>query len=328
MSYSQEPLLELLRAGKVPGESGIPKHIETVISNVFLFSERVYKVYKSSNEFFNKSFHDISIKGERFAFSSADFEWNQQLAKEVYLRLQGVKVEADGMHFVDEWKDAEELLLVTKRLPAGTAVFDCLLKNDLNETDYYEIGKQFAQREKNFVWHSDLPSESLLQNMLERHKDVVEWIESVEEHISPTDKETYVNHLKDLITRVYENDSTRISICIDMHSLNAFYVDKTLYPFDAYSPKDSWRFGPALLNIYRLATDVFALVGEKEFDAVMRGYHEYLKREMPSQETNRLFVIYASLIMVPYLYMIGKTDTDKHEAAVKYHDFLKRYIAS
>lgn len=324
--YSQKPLLELLLAGKVSGESGVPKHIETVISNVFLFNERVYKVYKNDNDFFNSSFHDVSSKQDRFAFSKADFEWNQQLTKEIYLHLQGVKVDGDSIQFVDE-KDAEELMFITKRMPAGTILFDRLMKGDLTVDDFYEIGKQFAEREKNFVWNGAMSDESLLDNMLERYDDIVAWIKDVEK-VSALEKETWANQLKELLVRVYTHDSSKVSICFDLHSLNAFYVDQTLYPFDTHPPKDAWRFGPPLLNLYRLATDVFALAGEKEFDAVMRGYHEHLKKEMPSQETNRLFVIYASLIMVSYLYMLGTTDTDKQEAAVKYHDFLKRYIAS
>lgn len=324
--YSQKPLLELLRAGKVSGESGVPKHIETVISNVFLFNERVYKVYKNDNDFFNSSFHDVSAKQDRFAFSKADFEWNQQLTKEVYLHLQGVKVDGDSIQLVDE-KDAEELMFITKRMPEGTILFDRLMKGDLTQDDFYEIGKQFAEREKNFVWNGTMSDESLLDNMLERYDDIVAWIKDVEK-VSALEKETWANKLKELIVRVYTHDSSKVSICFDLHSLNAFYVDQTLYPFDTHPPKDAWRFGPPLLNLYRLATDVFALAGEKEFDAVMRGYHEYLKKEMPPQETNRLFVIYASLIMVSYLYMLGTTDTDKNEAAVKYHDFLKRYLGS
>lgn len=323
--YSQKPLLELLLAGKVPDESGVPKHIETVISNVFLFNNRVYKVYKNDNDFFNESFHDVSTKQDRFTFSKADFEWNKQLAKEVYLHLQGVRVDEDRIRFVDE-KDAEELMFITKRMPAGTILFDRLLKGDVTVADFYEIGKQFAEREKNFAWSGTMSDELLLDNMLERHNDIVAWIKDVEE-VSALEKETWANKLKELIIRVYTHDSSKVSICFDLHSLNAFYVDKTLYPFDTHPPKEAWRFGPSLLNLYRLATDVFALAGEKEFDAVMRGYHEYLKKNRPSQEINHLFIIYASLIMVSYLYMLGKTDIDKQEAAIKYHDFLKSYTS-
>ncbi len=38
--------------------------------------------------------------------------------------------------------------------------------------------------------------------------------------------------------------------------------------------------------------------------------------------------MYAALIMMSSLYMLAKTDTDKKEAAGKYHDFLKWYAAS
>ncbi len=248
--YSQKSLLELLRAGKIPGESGMPKHIETVISNVFLFNEQVYKVYKNDNEFFNKNFHDISTKEERFAFSVSDFEWNHQLAGEIYLRLQSVRVDADGIRFVEEQEDAEELLLVTARLPSSTALFEHLRNNNLVESDYYEIGKQFARCEKNFVWRGVIPDESLLETMLKRHTDVIDWVKGAE-NISPLEREVYANQLTELITRVYAHDATTVSICFDFHSLNAFYVRQTLYPFDTYPPKDAWRFGPALLNIYR-----------------------------------------------------------------------------
>jgi aminoglycoside phosphotransferase family enzyme len=326
MTYSQAPLLRLFSAGKVPGESGIPKHIETVISNVFLFNDRVYKVYKDDSKFFNENFHDLSIRKERLAFSRADFEWNHQLTSEVYIRLQGVKIETSGIHFVDEYENAEELLLITKRLSSEDLLFEHLLRKDLTVTDYYQIGKQFAQREKNFVWLGDFPDESLLENMLMRHNDDVEWVKSVEEHMPSLEAEGYLTRLKELIMRVYAHDATKIRPVFDAHSFNAFYVDQTLYLFDVYSPKDAWCFGPALVNVYRFATDIFALVGEKEFRMVLRGYHEYLNSEAPSRETGQLLVIYAAIIMVPYLYMLARTNPDKQEVAVRYHNFLKSLI--
>ncbi|MEK7114103.1 MAG: hypothetical protein AAB850_00955 [Patescibacteria group bacterium] len=325
MTYSQAPLLKLLSVGKIPGESGIPQHIETVLSNVFLFNERGYKVYKNDNEFINKNFGDISIKKRRFKFSSIDFEWNHQLAGEIYLRLQGVKVDADGIHFVDNYRDAEELLIVTKRLSLNTSLFAHLRNNDLVEDDYYEIGRQFAKCEENFIWHGDLPKESSLENMLWRHHDVIEWTKDVEMCVPREERETYARQLMNLIKQVYADGQTHISVMFDVHCLNAFYINRMFYPFDVVSSKDAWRFGPFLINIYRLATDVFALVGEQEFRAVLRGYYDCLNRNFPSKETERLLVIYASLIMMPYLYMLGKTDADKHKAAIKYHDFLKRY---
>jgi len=326
MEYSQTKLLELMAAGRIPGESGTPKRTETVISNVFLFNDFVYKVYKNNNEFFNTRFQDISTRGKRFAFSKADFEWNQQLSKEIYLRLQGVQVEDDNLIFVDKTDRAEELVLVTKRMPYGAVLFDQLQKGDLSEDDFYEIGKQFAEREKKFEWNGVFPNESLFENMISRQQDLMEWLKDTEEHLPASECKKYGEQLKDLIKRVYSDTKEKISIGLDFHSFNAFYLDKTLYPFDTYPPKDSWRFAAPLIDIYRLAADIYALTGEKEFQTVLRGYFDYVKAPQPRGDAERLLVMYATLIMVSYLYMLARTDTDKVGAADKYLAFLRRYV--
>ncbi|MFA6414932.1 MAG: hypothetical protein WC217_00765 [Candidatus Paceibacterota bacterium] len=227
---------------------------------------------------------------------------------------------------MDNNEDAEELLLITKRLPGESSLFEHLRNNDLTEIDYYEIGKQFAEQEKNFVLKGTLPEESSLRNMQGRIHDIHEWVKDVEEYIPQKEREKYVNQLEALVGRVYTDDS-RVTVAFDVHSLNAFFVDGTFYPFDVVASKDSWRFAPALVSIYRLATDIYALVGEKEFRAVLKGYYGNLNGEVAPKETEYFLVMYASLIMVPYLYMLAQTDPDKREAAIKYHDFLKRYTS-
>lgn len=323
MNYSQSPLLELLQQGKVPGEQGIPTHVETVISNIFLFNERVYKVYKQNNESFNKNFVDISRTPERMVFSREDFEWNAQLAKEVYIFLRPVKVEDGTLVFLDSFEEAEEFLLVTKRLPSEACVFEHLLKNDLTSADYYEMGKQFALREQYFAEHEDAGKISLLENMQGRCVDIDEWLKDVEEYFPASEREMYIAQLGSSINEIYGHDTRKTSTCIDFHSLNAFYIERTLYPFDCFSIKYEWRFGPALLNIYRFATDVLALVGEKEFRAVIEGYHETCGTAPVSEEVEKHLVFYSALIMVPYLYMLGKNDSEKYDAAITYHRFLK-----
>lgn len=325
--YSQAPLLKLLSSGKIPGESGVPEHIETVISNVFLFKDRAYKVYKNDNDFFNKSFHDLSTKEERLSFSAADFDWNKQLAREIYLHLQGVKVVSDEIAFTDA-DEAEELIQINTRMPSGAVLFDHLQKNDLEEVDFYEIGKQFAMREKAFVWHGEFSSESTLQNIIKRHTDIIEWVKDAEEYLPAQERNAYSEQLLSLIKEIYTSDTTPLSIGFDFHSFNAFYVEGVLYPFDTHPPKDAWRFCPTGLNVYRLATDVFALVGEKEFRAVIQGYFGYLNISIPNEKGERLFVMYAALIMVSYLYMLARTDSDKMSAAIKYHEFLRQYAAA
>ncbi|PIR83059.1 hypothetical protein COU19_02745 [Candidatus Kaiserbacteria bacterium CG10_big_fil_rev_8_21_14_0_10_56_12] len=106
MVYSQRPLVRLIQEGQLTGESGKPDHVETVISNVFLFSDKVYKIYKSDNDFFNRNFNDISAKARRFDFTTADFEWNHQLSQEVYTALRGVRIIEKRCAFVDALEEA------------------------------------------------------------------------------------------------------------------------------------------------------------------------------------------------------------------------------
>lgn len=298
-----------------------------MLSNVFLFKERVYKLYKNDNDFINKKFDDISTREKRFSFATTDFAWNQQLSKEIYLRLQGVRAGAELVHFVDSHADAEELLLVTARLQKKDSVFEHLRAADLSEPDYYEIGKQFAERESRFVPYEAMSGESLLKNMLRRHHDLVEWSKGVEAHLPAEERDSYAGQVKSLIERVYTGDSTPLATSFDIHSLNAFYFDGIFHPFDIYAINDSWHFAPASVNMYRLATDVFALAGEKEFRAVVRGYYDYLGTKSPEKDAEQLMVIYSAFIMVSYLYMLSQTDAEKREVAIKYHDFLKRYTS-
>jgi aminoglycoside phosphotransferase family enzyme len=326
MSYSQKPLIALFKAGNVPGESGVPEHIETVISNVFLFPERVYKLYKDDNVFFNSNYNDLSQKSNRLEFSRADFDWNKQISPEIYLDLKGVRGGKDFVEFISE-QNAEELICITKRMPHSSTLIDLLMKGEVSTNAWYEIGWQFAERESRFNQEGATPDESALENMRDRYDDIVEWIRDVKE-VPQNEKEVYMSQLKQLLQPVYEANTEQLSPCFDIHSLNAFYVAGMLLPFDTYSPKDSWRFGPRGLNIFRLATDIYALRGEEEFRAVLKGYCEFLGIEPFTDEMTNLLVLYASLIMLPYLYMLSATDNTKRRAATRYHDFLKRYTSS
>lgn len=88
----QEKIRALFLSGKVADETTVPEHIETVMSHVFLFPERVYKIYKGDNEWFNKNFNDLSDRRKRFEFSKNDFHWNQMLCPEVYVGILGAEI--------------------------------------------------------------------------------------------------------------------------------------------------------------------------------------------------------------------------------------------
>ena len=85
-----------------------------VISNVFILENRVYKIYKDGNDFYNKNFRDISTKEKRFDFTKMDFDWNRNLTKNIYLELKGCRLNRGSVEFVD-FNFADELAIVMKK---------------------------------------------------------------------------------------------------------------------------------------------------------------------------------------------------------------------
>lgn len=60
--HSQIKIIDAFSRGDIFGEISAPKHRTTVLSNVFIFKNKVYKIYKNDNKFYNENFRDISSK--------------------------------------------------------------------------------------------------------------------------------------------------------------------------------------------------------------------------------------------------------------------------
>ena len=145
MSYSQKQLITLFNAGKVPGENTKPHHIETVISNVFIFADRVYKIYKNDNDFFNKSFRDISSASARFDFSRRDFGWNHSLSPSIYLELKGVTIADGALKFFEPTDAADELVMVMKRFEKKDVLFEKIMHGEINRDEAFAMGRELAE---------------------------------------------------------------------------------------------------------------------------------------------------------------------------------------
>ncbi|PIR83060.1 hypothetical protein COU19_02750 [Candidatus Kaiserbacteria bacterium CG10_big_fil_rev_8_21_14_0_10_56_12] len=210
-------------------------------------------------------------------------------------------------------------------MPRGTTVFDHLCKQDLSNEDFYGIGWQFAKREKRCRQTTGIQYSSLRADIAERQKDLMDWLTDAEEHLPVDERQQYGKTLAELGAHAYANSDAKVSTGLDFHNLNAFYVNKTLLPFDTYSPKDSWRLAPPFLNIYRLATDVYALAGKAAYTEVLKGYFDRSETAKPQDVTERFLVLYSALIMVSYLYMLARTDANKRNAADVYIAFTRKY---
>ncbi len=329
MTYSQKPLIELVKAGKTPGETTIPKHIETVISNVFVFENLVYKVYKNDNDFFNQGFRDISTTSARFDFTRRDFTWNQTLSPSIYLELRGVEVTEEGeISFVEE-DQAEELVMVMNRVEANDVLFEKIVRGEIEKSESFTIGKQLATSLKK-VQKSLSEKFNFYEVFGSRIRDLRAWIKSAADYISEEESGKYCDFLEDYRNKNREwflGELTQgIVVDGDFHSHNASFFGNTLYLMDTFVPKEEWGVGHQFLPLYRIGVDVWVLTGDKSlFKSFVEGYESEAGLKV-DRKLDIPFVIYVSAIMVSYLYMLQKTDPTKKESAERFHKFLRDYF--
>lgn len=326
--YLQKPLIKLMKSGAFPGEKGVPKHIETVISNVFLFDTKAYKFYKNDSELFNIGFRDISVKKERFSFTEKDFEWNNGVSPSIYTKLVGVKVLNGAIQIASSQNDAEELLIEMNRVDTENVLFEKLIRKDITKEHCFEIGVLLAKKLK--VFQKNISGHTFYTLFGNRIEDLRQWITSIPECIQEEEVHTYLNFLdnfKKNNLNYFQNELTNeVTTDGDFHSLNCVYTEGALDLMDTYAPKDEWRMGHLHLPLYRIGADIWALSGKKEFfEAFVKGYETGSGRTV-DRRLDAVFILYASAIMVSYLYQLQYADSSKKAHAEKYHAFLREYF--
>ena len=323
--YSQEKMLAVFsQKFEIDGKKCVG-HIKTAISNVFVFPDKVYKIYKNDNSFFNDNFNDISQKNKRFDFTIKDFDWNQRMAPEIYLTIRGC-VMRDGQIVFVEKEEAEELVIEMKKIDTNSALLLQLLDKNLSLTDFETIGFQLHKR------LDDLPeayTQKKLKGVMQlRMEDVSNWVLGVPKHISPEEAKIFLEAL-DRKKSAYMNqvsDEEMAGSNIDGHSENMFFNQGRLYIMDSYAPKKDWLLADGHLNFYRLATDILALGNQESFEAFKGGYEKYRDLGVMNEKRESFCIFYSSMIMVPYLYMLGEHDERRMKAARIYHNFVRNLL--
>lgn len=329
MTYSQKPLIKELVSGRIPGETEAPKHIETVISNVFLFGKRVYKLYKNDSKFFNEKFRDISGREERFDFTKKDFERNHALSPNIYTRIAGVKLGERGVEFNVAEDAADDLVIGMNRMDSKNILFERLMSNDLTEEDCFQMGRQLAESLTR-IRQSKPKGHDYFELFKERIIDTREWIRSIAESIPAEETGRWCDYMEEF--RIgHESEfkgqlSNEIEFGGDIHSHNAVYADGTLNLIDTYPPKEEWLIEHELVPLYRVATDIWALSGNKGwFEATLRGYEKARGRAI-DRAFDSINIVYAASIMVSYLFMLQRSDPAKKIAANRYLAFMREYF--
>lgn len=304
----------------------LPDHIVTIVSNVFVFDDKVYKIYKSDSEFFNKNFNDLSNKQNRFKFTRKDFDWNNRLTPEVYIKLSGVVLENNGIKFVEPTDEAEELVIEMNKVDMKYQLIKLLVDDKITLDDCFEIGKQLGERAKNLFKLT--PQKTTYEDFLERFKDVDPWIGNVKE-ISSEESRKYIKFVEEFLQENKDKFDTKelMGTCMDIHADNAVYVNNNLLPIDTYAPKEGWLHGYKYLNLYRLATDIYGFLGKEGFNKVIEGYQTTTANIIP-REFDKFLIIYCNLINWPYQYMLSEKELWRKEVAKKYGEVIKQLYDS
>ncbi len=315
----------------MPGENSTPKHIETVISNVFIFDKNVYKLYKNDNEFFNKGFRDLSPKKDRMDFTRRDFKWNHTLSPTIYTEIIGINVNGDEIKVVEPTDEAQELVILMNRVDTSDLLFEKLMRGEITEDESFTMGEQLALTLKEAHVKPE-GSHDFYQKFEPRVSDLRDWIKSVSEHISEEESKEYCDFLEAFRKdnkEWFEKELTEELVHGgDMHSHNAIFSNGKLYLMDTFPPKEEWLVDHKLIPLYRIGADIWALSGNRDmFEAFVRGYEKGAGHKV-NRKLDELYILYASAIMVSYLYMLQRTDKDKKEAAERFHKFIREYYSS
>lgn len=321
-------LVESFLKGTVRGiaEDGlIPAHIETQISHLFLFPSAVYKLSKRDNAFFNEHFRDLSSREERLRFYKADFFENQYFSPKVYLELYGVYQEAGGSILrLGVEQNAEDAVMKMQRIDLSYNLSNLLHKKSLSEDDFRGMG---YQQTKAVALYSSQPKSAenyfeLFQNKLD---DLRDWMESADrDYFSAEEINQVIRILKEYVDKKkseFENvDTNSYVISLDNHSDNIFYESGMMFFLDIYPPKEDWMIVAPWINIYRPATDIFILMGEKYARAFLSGYKNYYGKFDESHEN--LYFVYSAAIQAVSLHNLSKGDPQKLEDSIAYKNFI------
>ncbi|PCI29409.1 hypothetical protein COB55_02255 [Candidatus Wolfebacteria bacterium] len=298
-------------------EKGVPNHTETVISDVFVFNDFAYKVYKSDSTFFNENFSDLSSKENRFDFTRADFEWNNKLSPEIYLELKGLSVNGVVPTIGDPTDNADELVIVMKKIDMSDQLIKKLHNKTITISDCENIGEQLAKK------LSELPlsnsEQTVYSDFLSRHKDIQPWIKTVDKYIPEKLARKYQEFVKEYIEANKDefNSPNEMGMCADIHADNAIYKNGEFYPIDSYAPKKDWLHGYKFINLYRVATDIYNFLGKEGFNAVIEAYQKSSSEEVPRRH-DKFLAIYCQLINWPYQYMLAEKESWRLDIADRY----------
>ncbi|HEC32997.1 MAG TPA: hypothetical protein ENI63_01925 [Candidatus Kaiserbacteria bacterium] len=317
---------KLFSTGKIPGLYGdeIPEHIETMISDVYLFKKTVYKLYKWNSKKFNSTYLDISNPTIRTKFYTDDFKWNHYFNKHIYIDLLGVNVSRDSLSFNTDITKSHDAVIKMNRIDEENNVTNLLKRNALSIKELECIGAETTKTIAEF------PNPQRTQNnwytyITKRLKDTQIFLNLAKPSLNQNDIDTYMQKLNAYVARNQKQlkaiTPKFLSISIDNHSDNVFYQNGKTTFIDIFLPVPDWQLADPFFNICRLSADVWAYTDKAHADGLVGGFQKYYTSYQIDNTLKLFYQLYSACIMVAYKFLISDTKT-----ALKYKTYLDEFI--
>lgn len=289
------------------------KIIETIVSKLYFYGDRVYKVYKYEKFFFG----DFSSPNFRKKFYGEDFSWNHIMAPDVYLALKTVKSSGTDDFFIEmkKFDDSKNLtnLLIQKNLSDADIekiVLEIIkrlnkITNDKKNDPNYDFNKKLID-----ILLADLESDANLLYL-------------IPSFITKEKIDVIIDFLKNtsLNNPYFKNfNSNDFSALIDSHADNIVFLNGQAEFIDVLPPKESWRIGDICFVVSRIATDIAVLWSQEKSETL---YNIYEKNNKPiPSEIKAIYEIHSALIQMWCFY-----SQNKLEIAQKYLKFVEEKIS-
>lgn len=317
-----------IEQGKLEGFSGVPQKVTTVISNVYIFDDKVLKIYKRDNEWWNTVMQDLSKGQPRIDFITRDFAFNQTLNPSVYIDLKVLAKVGDVVALRDITEGDDEFVVVMRKIDATQTLTKVLFEQKLTVEDCEKIGVDFTSK-KLSLSKDFLPTEltgTWYEQLIGRFKDLDGWVSSVPGFPREIgDKglaqlKTILETQKEKFNGMSAKD---LAVCIDCNSENLLYSNGKLSFMDVYPPKNEWRSAAFDHDIFRVGADIYGFIGRDGFEAYLKGVHSVVEDKL-DKSLQDFYLLYGAMITGPYLYMLAQKNINYLSQAQKYSEFIKQ----
>lgn len=317
MTYS-----EALETGKTP--LGIPDRIiETLLSKLYFFGGKVYKMYK-----WNKAFYgDLSDLSFRREYIQEDFFWNNLMSPDIYIQLLTVKnVNGEWIETTDE--EAEDfciLMNVTESDRTFTALAEQQLLTKEMARDVVEkmipLARVITEKRRDKL--SKYLNTNLKETLKQEFEDLRNWAYMGHEYISHEEVDRIIDATLKASESLdyFKGADARIEASIDGNPDNVLILNSNETKFiDIMPPKENWRVADEFFNICRYGAEVGAFTDQETADVLYETYFSLIGKRIPD-EVRTIYEIRSALIQVPYRFVLGQ-----REKAKKSLDFLYKQM--